>query len=123
MTSGEFNNALAELRLSVYAAASVLQISLRQAQRYSAGTQEVSGPVANSIELLLHSIRDMKIRRKDLLRQLKWFDRPGSRMTINGRDRTASVNNEYKRQLGIIEQLLREHPIGLPSQIDTPRDV
>ena len=118
MTSAEFNSALAELKLSVYAAAPVLQISLRQAQRYSAGTQEVSGPVANCIGLLLNSIRDMKTRRKDLLRQLKWFDGTGARMTVNGRDRTMFMNNEYKRQLRVIEQLLRKHPSGLPPQND-----
>jgi len=52
MTARQFNAALKQLGISVYASARVLCISLRQAQRYSAG----EAPVPPSIAKLLRAL-------------------------------------------------------------------
>ena len=52
MTARQFDAALKQLGLSVYASAKVLCISLRQAQRYSSG----EAPVPPSIAKLLRAL-------------------------------------------------------------------
>lgn len=61
-TRTRFNRLLKYLNLSVYAAAPILGISLRQAQRYSSGEdrQEVSLPVAKLLIFLQKQIFDLK---------------------------------------------------------------
>lgn len=50
MTADEFNKALKGLGVSVYASPPVLGVSLRQAQRYSAG-EAIPMPVAKLLRL------------------------------------------------------------------------
>lgn len=71
MIAQEFNDALEELGVSVYASANVLGISLRQAQRYSSGEEPVAWRTANHVRLLLFTIGDLKRRRKQLIEQIK----------------------------------------------------
>ena len=52
MTADEFNRALKALGLSVYASPEVLGVSLRQAQRYSAG-ETIPMPVAKLLRAAL----------------------------------------------------------------------
>lgn len=53
MTAKQFNQAVAKLGLSVYASAPALGISLRQAQRYSAGETAVPMTVAKLLRALV----------------------------------------------------------------------
>ena len=53
MTAGEFDAALKQLGISVYASAKVLCISLRQAQRYSSGEAPVPPSIAKLIRALI----------------------------------------------------------------------
>ena len=53
MTARQFDAALSKLGLSVYASAPLLGISLRQAQRYSAGETEVNPTVAKLLRAML----------------------------------------------------------------------
>ena len=55
MTAKEFNQALGKIGLSVYASAKALGISLRQAQRYSAGGSTVNATVAKLLRLAVRS--------------------------------------------------------------------
>lgn len=120
MKSKQFNDALAKLRLSVYASAPILGISLRQAQRYSAGEQEVSAPVANYLTLLVNMVEGWRAERKKLLDQLGFFDRTNAKMRSNGKDITESWIAEIRRQLANYEALLRSggDGNGLPPQMD-----
>lgn len=120
MTSKQFNDALVKLRLSVYASAPVLGISLRQAQRYSAGEQDVSAPVANYLTLLVQMVDGWRAERKKLQGQLAFFERTDAVMRSNGKDITAGWIVEVKRQLADYEALLRSggDGSGLPPQID-----
>ncbi len=120
MTPKQFNDALAKLRLSVYAAAPVLGISLRQAQRYSTGEaeQEVSRPVANYLTTLVAMIEGWKTERQKIDRQIDFFRKPGARIGTNGRDETKSWVAELHRRRDEWDDLLRDPRNGLPPQID-----
>ena len=58
MSAKEFKDTLAELGLSVYASGSVLGISLRQAQRYSAG-DTIAAPTARHLRMLRYHIAEL----------------------------------------------------------------
>lgn len=120
MTPKQFNDALAKLRLSVYASAPVLGISLRQAQRYSSGEQSpVAAPVANSLTLLVEMVRDWKRQRKRIQEQLAFFERSGARISMNGKDETKEWIAKLQSDLAEYEDLLRNGgENGLPPQID-----
>lgn len=120
MTAKEFNDSLKSLRLSVYAAAPILGISLRQAQRYSSGEQTpVAAPVANYLTLLVDMVDGWRMSRKKLLDQIKLFEKAKFTMTSNGKDITASWQAEIRRQLNVFEDLLRNGgENGLPNQLD-----
>src|SRR5258708_6143567 len=90
MTAKQFNEALRRLRLSVYASADVLDISLRQAQRYASGEQVVSGPVANHLTLLVQMVEGWRRERKKVLEQIAFFAKPGTSISVNGKDDTKS---------------------------------
>jgi hypothetical protein len=72
MTTEQFNQSLATLRLSVYAAAPILGISLRQAQRYSAG-DPIAEPVANYLSLLLKMVQRWKSELKKTRESIAFF--------------------------------------------------
>jgi hypothetical protein len=120
MPANHFNKSLKYLNLSVYAAAPILGISLRQAQRYASGEdpQEISGPVANLLILLQKQIFDLKKRRHELIGMIEAIDQRGLRVGTNNRDETAVWRGQLKVWLDEIEDLLRNHPSGLPSQLD-----
>ena len=99
MTAAQFNDTLRKLNLSVYAAAPILGLSLRQAQRYSAGEQIVSTPVANQLTLLVQMVENWRAERRKIIEQLKFFERPGARIGVNGKDET---KHGYRRfRLGL----------------------
>jgi hypothetical protein len=119
MTSKQFNDALAKLRLSVYASAPVLGISLRQAQRYASGEQNVAAPVANYLMVLVNMIQRWKEQRKKTIGMIDFFERTGARLGVDGKDMTKSWLNTLRGQLAEWESLLREPPsCRLPSQLD-----
>ena len=120
MNAAHFNKSLKYLNLSVYAAAPVLGISLRQAQRYSSGEdpQEISGPVTKLLVLLQRQIFELKKRRHELLGMIEAIDQRGLRVGTNNRDETPAWRGQLKVWLDEIEDVLRNHPSGLPSQID-----
>jgi hypothetical protein len=120
MTPKQFNEALKKLRLSVYASAPVLGISLRQAQRYSNGEggQVVSGPVANHLTVLVDMIEGWKVELKKVQEQIDFFEKRGGRIGANGRDTTKSWLAELHRRRDEWDDLLRDPGNGLPSQID-----
>jgi nitric oxide synthase oxygenase domain/subunit len=90
MTAKQFNDALRRLRLSVYASADVLDISLRQAQRYASGEQTVSGPVANHLTQLVQMVDGWRSERKKVLQQIDFFSKPDTSISVNGKDDTKS---------------------------------
>ena len=113
MPAQEFNDALVELGISVYKSADVLGLSLRQAQRYSAGEEPVAWRTANHVRLLLLTTRELKRRRKQLIEQIKPLER-GTGRIYNGRaDVTESTLAVVKRQLTECEELLTNHPAGV----------
>jgi len=118
MTASEYNAALKELGLSVYASRKVLGISLRQSQRYSAGHQVVAQPVANHLRLLLLHFNVLKKRRRELSDGIKVIESGKVRHSSGKKDTTAEVLAELKRQLSEIEQLLTNHPTGLKPSLD-----
>ena len=120
MPASHFNKSLKYLNLSVYAAAPILGISLRQAQRYSSGDdpQEISGPVTNLLILLQSQIFQLKRRRHELLGMIEAIDQRGLRVGTNNRDETPAWRGQLKVWLDETEDLLRNHPSGLPSQIE-----
>jgi hypothetical protein len=121
MTAKQFNDALTKLRLSVYASAPVLGISLRQAQRYSSGEQEVSGPVANQLTLLVDMVTRWKAERKKNQKMIDFFENKDLRARIHsdGKDITSSWVATLRDREAEWESLLRRPPgSGLPSQID-----
>src|SRR5665213_3074362 len=98
MNATHFHKSLKYLNLSVYAAAPVLGISLRQAQRYSSGEdpQEISGPVANLLTLLQKDIFDLKKRRHELFGMIEAIDERGLRVGTNNRDETPAWRGQLK---------------------------
>jgi hypothetical protein len=117
MTAKQFNDALAKLKLSVYAAAPILGISLRQAQRYSSGEQAVAAPVACILGILFDQVQGFKKRRHELNMMISAIDDRGLRVGTNNRDETPAWRGQLIVWLDEIEDLLRNHPAGLPSQI------
>ncbi len=117
MTTNQFNETLRKLGLSVYASPSVLKVTLRQAQRYSSGEQPVEARVAAILEMLLDNIRYLKHRRHELKMMIASIDDRGLRVGTNNRDETPAWRGQLKVWLDEIEDLLRNHPSGLPSQI------
>jgi hypothetical protein len=117
MTPKQFTDAAIKLWGSVYAAAPALGISLRQAQRYSAGEQEVAAPVACIIGLLLEQVSGFKAERKRLIDQLGFFDRPGARIGDQSGDHTMAWKTILRDRISEYEDLLRNHPSGLIPQI------
>ena len=113
MSSAEFNAALRELKTSVYHAAKVLGISLRQAQRYSSGEQTVSYPTAGHLRMLLLHIREDKAQRRKLLKQLKDLETGRFHVREGGRDVTKEWANRTREMVQDLEKLLAEHPSGL----------
>jgi hypothetical protein len=118
MSSKEFNEALRELGLSVYASPRTLGVSLRQAQRYAAGEHEVAYPVANHLRWLVWSVRDMKERRKETLAAIKFLETKG-RMYSNNKDVTADWLKVQRQNLEELEGLLTTaHPMGIKPGLD-----
>lgn len=117
MKTNQFNAALRSLGLSVYASPTVLKVTLRQAQRYAAGEQPVEARVAAILEILLADIRDLKRRRHELKMMIASIDDRGLRIGTNNKDETVSWRSQLKTWLDEIEDLLRNHPSGLPPQI------
>jgi hypothetical protein len=120
MNASHFNKSLKYLNLSVYAAAPILGISLRQAQRYSSGEdpQEISGPVANLLILLQREVFQLKLRRHELCGMIEAIDVRGVRIGTKTHDATQRWRDQLQAWLNDIEGLLRKHPSGLPSQLD-----
>ncbi|WP_271572558.1 hypothetical protein [Bradyrhizobium sp. CCBAU 11386] len=116
MTSKQFHDAVIKLWGSVYASADPLGISLRQAQRYDAGT-EVAAPVANQLKILLDHVRGLKDERKRLIDQLAFFDRPGARIGDQNGDHTQAWKTILRDRIAELEDLLRNHPAGFVPQI------
>jgi hypothetical protein len=118
MTAKQFNEALAKLRLSVYASAPILGISLRQAQRYSSGEHQVAQPVANHLTLLVQMVANWRSERKKILEQLEFFRRPGARIGVNGKDETKEWVAELHRRLAEWDHLINTGADGqIPPQV------
>ena len=117
MTTAEFNAALRTLGLSVYASPAVLKVTIRQAQRYAAGEQPVEARVAALLEILIANVRDLKRRHHELTMMISSIDDRGVRISANNKDETKSWRAQLQVWIGDIEDLLRKHPSGLPSQI------
>lgn len=117
MTTDEFNQTLRQLSLSVYASPTVLKVTLRQAQRYASGEQRVEARVAAILGTLLDHIRSLKRRRRELTMMVSAIDERGVRVGTNSRDETSAWRTQLKVWLDEIEDLLRNHPSGLPPQI------
>jgi hypothetical protein len=118
MTAKQFNEALTKLRLSVYASAPILGISLRQAQRYSAGEQAVAQPVANRLTLIVRMVANWRTERKKILVQIEFLDRPGARIGVNGKDNTKEWVAELHRRLAEWDHLIITGANGkIPPQI------
>ena len=117
MTTIQFNQALRQLGLSVYASPSILKVTLRQAQRYASGEQPVEARVAAILEMLLNHIRRLKHRRHELKMMIAAIDERGVRVRTNNQDETPAWRGQLKVWLDEIEDLLRNHPSGLPPQI------
>jgi hypothetical protein len=118
MTKKQFNEALRKLGLSVYASPSVLKVTLRQAQRYASGEQQVEARVAAILEMLLNHVNGLKLRRRQLQMMIDAIDERGVRIGTNKRDDTLSWREQLKTWQGEIDELLRNHPSGLPSQME-----
>jgi hypothetical protein len=118
MTAKQFNDALSKLRLSVYASAPILGISLRQAQRYSSGEHPIAKPVANHLTLLVQMVENWRSERKKILGQLEFFERPGARIGVNGKDNTKEWVAELNRRLAEWDHLISTGADGqIPPQI------
>jgi hypothetical protein len=117
MTANQFNNALRQLGLSVYASPPVLKVTLRQAQRYSSGEQSVEARVATILEMLVNEIRRLKNRRHELKTMIAAIEERGLRIGKKNQDETREWRERLKVWLEEIEDLLRNHPSGLPPQI------
>jgi hypothetical protein len=117
MTARDFNVALKELGLSVYASPGALGVSLRQAQRYSAG-EPVAWPVANNVRMLVWNVQSLKARRRSLLAQIGQFEHKGVRTSTNGKDDTAATVKRLRAYLTEIEDLLNDHPAGVKPGLD-----
>jgi hypothetical protein len=117
MKTGEFTGALRKLGLSVYASPAVLKVTLRQAQRYAAGEQPVEARVAAILNMLTDHIRDLKRRRHSLKMMIAAMDDRGVRIHANNNDETKSWRTQLQAWLDDVEDLLRNHPSGLPPQI------
>jgi hypothetical protein len=118
MTKSEFNDALRELGVSVYASAGVLGISLRQAQRYSSGEELIPWRTTNHLRILLLHVDGLKKRRKRLIKQIKPLESGAGRI-YNGRsDVTNATAAEFRRQLAECERLLTNHPAGIRPSLD-----
>jgi hypothetical protein len=118
MTTNQFNEALRKLGLSVYASPSVLKVTMRQAQRYASGEQQpVEARVAAILEMLLENVRYLKHRRHELKMMIASIDERGVRVGTNNRDETPAWRAQLQVWLEEIEDLLRNHPSGLPPQI------
>jgi hypothetical protein len=117
LNAQEYAEALAELKLSVYASPKVLGVSLRQSQRYASEDQNVALPTSQHLRLLQLHVRDLKKTRERLLKQIEAFESGRGRIYNNRVDVTAKTLSEVKRQLSEIESLLKKHPSGLPPQI------
>ena len=117
MTANQFNTALRQLGLSVYASPSVLKVTLRQAQRYSSGEQSVEARVATILEMLVNEIRRLKNRRHELKKMIAAFDERVLQVGKNNQDETRKWREQLNVWLKEIEDLLRNHPSGLPPQL------
>jgi hypothetical protein len=118
MTANQFRETLRRLGLSIYASPDILRVTLRQAQRYASGDQEVEERVAMILETLSDEIRRLKHRRHQLKMMIGSIDDRDVRVLANNRDETRAWREQLRIWLDDIEELLRCHPSGLPSQID-----
>lgn len=119
MTPKQFNDAALQLFGSVYACATPLGISLRQAQRYATGEadQVVAQPVANQLRYLLGHVATLKVRRRELRKMVEWYGETGARVLIKTRDVTAAQVGWLKAQLEDVEASLRFPGEGMVPQI------
>lgn len=117
MTTAQFNNALAGLNLSVYAAAPILGVSLRQAQRYSSGEQAVPATVSCILGMLRDQVRSFKKRLHELNMMISAIDDRGLRVGTNNRDETAAWRGQLIVWRDEMTDLLSNHPSGLPPQL------
>lgn len=117
MTTAQFNNSLEKLHLSVYAAAPILGVSLRQAQRYSSGEQAVPATVSCILGMLRDQVRDFKKRIHELDMMISAIDDRGLRVGTNNRDETAAWREQLVIWRSEMIELLENHPSGLPAQV------
>src|ERR1700743_2862604 len=117
MTTDQFNGALERLHLSVYAAAPILGVSLRQAQRYSSGEQVVPESISRILDMLRDQVRSHKKRVHELNMMISAIDDRGLRVGTNGRDDNPACLAQLVVWREEMEDLLRNHPAGLPPQI------
>ena len=117
MTKNQFTEALRKLDLSVYASPAVLKVTLRQAQRYASGEQPVEARVAAILDLLSDQIRRLRLRRRELQMMIDAIDERGVRVGTNNTDHTKAWREQLRIWLKEVEDLLRNHPSGLPPQI------
>ena len=61
--------------------------------------------------------RDLKRRHHELSMMISSIDDRGVRISANNKDETKSWRAQLQVWIGDIEDLLRKHPSGLPSQI------
>jgi hypothetical protein len=120
MTADEFNDALRYLRLSVYASAPILGISLRQAQRYAAGEQIVAAPIAALLTMTVDMIKRWKDELRKAKAQVELFDSGKFYARVNNKDATAEFSRTGHLYVRKWEKLLRDPGNGLPPQIDLP---
>jgi hypothetical protein len=117
VTRNQFNQALRQLGLSVYASPAVLKVTLRQAQRYASGEQPVEARVAAILEMLVNQINGLKLRRRQLQMMIDAIDERGVRIGTTNRDDTRSWREQLRIWQQEIDDLLRNHPSGLPSKL------
>ena len=118
VTTNQFNEALRRLGLSVYASPAVLKVTLRQAQRYASGEQSVEARVAAILSMLVDHVHGLKLRRRQLQSMIESIEENGVRVQRNNHDMTAAWRGQLKVWLDEVDDLLRNHPSGLPPQIN-----
>jgi hypothetical protein len=69
------------------------------------------------LEMLIDQVRRMKLRRRELKMMIEAIDERGVRISAGNRDETRAWREQLKIWLDEIEELLRNHPSGLPPQI------
>jgi hypothetical protein len=117
VTPTEYKAAIKELGLSQERAGVWLGIGKRTSQGYALGEYPVPEPVGRYIDNLRENIAYLHRRRKELVQMISQIDERGLKISADGRDETLSWRTVLVGWLKEIEDLLRDHPSGLPPQI------